>query len=286
MTWKGVTPIRSLRSSPTPSTSTAPTELPRGSDVTSSDIGLLTNPRRPIVIGHRGASHSFPENTLLSFQKAIEAGVHALEFDVRSSRDGVPVVIHDPTIDRTTDGSGLVTGFTGRDLQRLDAGRGERIPTLADVLDAFPDVPMLLDVKTSRASKAVIDMLVAHGAKLRVIVGSFEPGALRPFREASVPTTASKRETAVWWAASRIGANPPIWAFSAFSIPEQSGRIRVADRRFLRRAALRGIPVHVWTVDDVETAIRLWSWGVSGIVTNQPSELVGALARTGQGRYG
>ncbi len=259
--------------------------MPKGSDVNASDIGLLTDPRGPIVIGHRGASRNFPENTLLSFQKAVDAGVHALEFDVQSSRDGVPVVIHDPTIDRTTNGSGLVTGITRRDLQRWDAGHGERIPTLADVLDAFPDVPMLLDVKTSRASKAVIDVLVDHGAKSQVIVGSFEPGALRPFREAAVPTTASRRETTVWWAASRIGASPPIRAFSAFSIPERSGRIRVADRRFLRRAAHRGIPVHVWTIDDVETAARLWSWGVSGIVTNQPAELVGALARTEQERY-
>ena len=279
---RGATPIRLLRSSPRPSTSTAPTELPKGTDAYPSDARLLADPGRPIVIGHRGASQRFPENTLLSFQKALEAGAHAVELDVRLSRDGVPVVIHDATVDRTTGTSRAVGDLSLRELAGLDAGRGERIPSLADVLDGFRELPLLVEIKETAASKAVIEVLRDHKATDRVVVGSFEPAALRPFRRASIRTTASRRETGVWWAASRVGLSAPYVAYTAFSVPERSGRVHVVDRRFLMRANRRRIPVHVWTIDDVETAVRLWSWGVTGIITNCPTELVGALKRTGR----
>jgi len=258
--------------------------LPEESDQISSPAGLLSEPRGPIVIGHRGASRNYPENTLLSLQKAVQAGAHALEFDVRCSRDGIPVVIHDAAVERTTDGSGQVAESTIRELRRLNAGNGERIPMLAEVLDTFRELPLLIDVKDGGASIPIIDVLAEHGAKRRVVVGAFEHAVLGRFREASIRTAASRRETATWWAASRIGAPPPRSAFSAFSVPERSGRIHVVDQRFLRRARRRGIPVHVWTVDDGESAARLWSWGVTGIITNCPSELVGILERTEQER--
>src|SRR5919204_389354 len=139
---------------------------------------LLDATARPVV-AHRGASAGAPENTADAFELAIRHGADALELDVRLSADGVPVVIHDATLDRTTDGQGPVSGRTAAELQRLDAGarftrdggrtfpfrgQGSRIPTLADVLRAFPEVPLLVEIKEVGAQRAVREVLLAHSA--------------------------------------------------------------------------------------------------------------------------
>ncbi|UCG85709.1 MAG: glycerophosphodiester phosphodiesterase [Gemmatimonadota bacterium] len=225
------------------------------------------------VIAHRGASGCCPENTLLAFETGLDQGADALELDVRLSADGIPVVIHDAEVDRTTTGSGPVSGFTAEELARLDAGAGQGVPRLEEVLTALPAVPLIIEVKETMAAPAVASTLELHGVGDRVLVGSFEQQALRPFSRAGFPRAASRQETARFWLGSRIGWAPRGRGFAAFTVPVQQGRVTVVDRSFAKWAGRRGKPVHVWTVDDRSEAERLRMIGVQGIITNFPERM-------------
>jgi len=237
---------------------------------------LLLDPDAHPVVAHRGASGTHPENTLLALGAGLRRGAQALEFDIRLTADGIPVVIHDETLDRTTNGSGPVAKVTLTELQELDAGRGERVPTLAEVLEHFPDTPCIVEIKETRAAQPAREVLARHRAAGRVLVGSFEPGALGPFK-APWHRAASRRETALWWALSRIGLRPWGRGYEAFTLPEHHGTLHVVDERFVRRARGARKPVHVWTVDDPAHASQLVALGVSGIITNFPERMVGVV---------
>ncbi len=241
---------------------------------------LLLDPTSRPLIGHRGASGEYPENTLLAFDQALAQGADALELDVRVSADGIPVVIHDATVDRTTDGAGPVAGYSADALGRLDAGAGESVPLLAEVLDRYADTPLVVELKERAAGPAVAGLLRRHGAANRVLVGAFDGGALRPFARAPFARAASRAETALCWAASRLGLVPP-GRFAAFTVPERHGLVTVVDRAFVRAARRRGRPVHVWTVDDPVEAARLRGLGVAGIITNFPARLRAAQSSQG-----
>ncbi len=236
---------------------------------------ILLDPYARPVVGHRGASGECPENTLLAFDRALEEGADALELDVRASADGTAVVIHDPTVDRTTSGAGPVSAHTLADLRALDAGRGQRIPTLDEVLERYPDTPLILEIKESEVAEAAARSLTRHGAIDRVLVGSFLHAALRPFRASIFHRSASRRETASCWAASRLGISLRLRAIEAFAVPERHGSLTVVDDAFVRSARRRGRPVHVWTVNEPGEAKRLRSLGVAGIITNYPARMRG-----------
>lgn len=238
---------------------------------------ILLDPEARPLVGHRGASGEYPENTLLAFDKALEQGADALEFDVRLTAEGAPVVIHDSTVDRTTDGSGDVRALTLAELHALDAGSGERVPTLAQVLERYPDTPFIVEIKEVAAARPAAEVLTRHAAARRVVVGSFLQSALRPFGGPAFHRSASRRETALFWAASRVGRAPAGTGFQAFAAPERHRRMTVVDRRFVTAARRRGKPVHVWTVDQLEDARRLRSLGVAGIITNYPERMREAL---------
>jgi glycerophosphoryl diester phosphodiesterase len=209
---------------------------------------------------------------LLAFREALAMGADALELDVRLSRDGVPVLMHDASVDRTTNGRGLVADQDLEDLQRLDAGRGESVPTLDGVLEEFRRVPLIVEVKEARAAAAVVMALQRHAASGRVLVGSFVARALGPFGVRDFHRSASRRETALAWLTSRVGigiAGP----YRAFTVPERHGRRTIVDARFVAAAQRRGRPVHVWTVDDPIQARRLRALGVCGIITNFPDRM-------------
>jgi hypothetical protein len=129
-------------------------------------MNVLSDPAARIVIGHRGAAAHFPENTSASFDHAVSLGVDAIEFDLRVSRDGVVVVIHDPTVDRTTNGTGAVADLTLAELKKLDAGaqftrdgrtfpwrgQGLQILTFDELLDRYPSIPLLIELKIAAAA--------------------------------------------------------------------------------------------------------------------------------------
>lgn len=228
-----------------------------------------------LVIGHRGASAEYPENTMLAFEQALAQGADALELDVRVTRDDTVVVIHDARLDRTTDATGPVAERSTSDLADIDAGRGQRIPKFDDVLEHFPDTPLIVEVKAATAATATAACLERHGAGDRVVVGSFESRALDPFRGGRFHRASSKGETAAAFAFSRVGCRGP-GDYRAFTVPETHGRLRVVDARFVAAATKAARPVHVWTVDEVDRAAHLWALGVCGIITNRPA-LIRAL---------
>lgn len=215
---------------------------------------------------------------MLSFQRALSQHADALEFDVRITADGVPVVIHDETVDRTTDGHGEVRGFPVDVLETLNAGNGQHVPRLVEVLETFPDTPLIIEIKESAVAAPVADTLRRCSAVGRVLVASFERAALRLFPAREFARAAARNEAAVFWGMSRIGLAPRGQGYAAFAVPERHVSLRVVDRRFARAARRRGKPVHVWTVNDRAVARRLRSCGVAGIITDYPERIRRALS--------
>jgi glycerophosphoryl diester phosphodiesterase len=209
---------------------------------------------------------------LLAFERALTQGADALELDTRTTADDVPIIFHDDTLDRTTNGRGPVGLKPADELRVLDAGAGQQIPLLSEVLEHFAGVPLILEIKEPRASAAVKQVLARHDAQRRVLVSAFEHASLAPFG-AGWSRSASRVEAALFWAAARL--RMPRWGgrYCAFTVPERQGRLRVVDERFVALARKVAKPVHVWTVDDQAQAERLRAMGVNGLITNFPARL-------------
>jgi len=254
-------------------------------------MNLLLDPDAHPVIGHRGACGLAPENTMQSFALALEQGADALEFDVRLSADGVPVVMHDPTLGRTCDRIEPVEALSAAILAEADAGfhfssdggatrpfRGRRIgiPKVADVLEQFPETPLLIEVKEVRAARPLAQLIRDRRAAGRVVVASFLEQALLPFYEApAIPTGASRRGILRLWLAAMTGFPAPAARYRAYAVPDRfRDRIHVPTAGFIRAARRAGCPVHVWTVNDPERAGYLWEKGAAGVITNFPAEMV------------
>lgn len=246
----------------------------------SSD--LLVDPVRRIVIAHRGGAGRAPENTLAALTGAAALGAVAVEFDVRLSRDGEVVVIHDPTVDRTTAGTGRVSDMTAAELARLDAGarftgdngrtfpfrgRGIGIPRLEDVLLALPAMPLLIEIKEAAALRPTLALLERHAAAGRSVVASSQHAGVAPARGGSVRTGASSRDVVALLLSPR---GPAHVAFEALCIPPRHHGVPLPMRTLVARARRAGAVTHVWTVNDVAEARRLWDIGVSGIITDVP----------------
>ena len=236
---------------------------------------ILTDPNARPIVAHRGASGEAPENTLLAFERGLELGADAFECDVRLSSDGIPVVIHDQTLDRTTDGTGAVNNLTAKDLALLDAGSGQGISSVEQVLESFAEIPIIIEVKEIPAARPLAEVIRRHGAKDRVLVGSFLHAALGCFEEFGISRCASQRQTAAFWAGSRLRVALGASAYTALSVPVYHRGVRVADQAFVRTATRRGLPVHVWTVNDRAEAERLRALGIAGIITNWPDRMTG-----------
>jgi glycerophosphoryl diester phosphodiesterase len=254
----------------------------------------LLDPSLQLVIAHRGNSRHAPEDTLESFRQGLALGADGLEFDVRLSADGVPIVIHDPVLDRTTNGTGPVADRTLAELLALDAGyrftpdagrtfpwrgRGIRIPTLSEALQAFPGTPCIIELKTPTATAALSRALEEHGAKGRVLVGSFHDEALAPLRGRGFHLTASMREVLQLYgrALTLRGAGAP--SYQACSIPPRFRGLPVPAARFARMLRPCGIPTHVWTVNDPRVARRLWTGGVNAVLSDDPGTMLDLLGR-------
>ena len=253
---------------------------------------LLDLSARP-VIAHRGASGYAPENTLPAFELAVRQGAEAFELDVRLTGDNVPVVIHDPTLERTTDGRGLVATQTLAQLSRLDAGArfsqdagrtfpfraaGVVIPTLTEVLRAFPEMPVLLDIKESLAQDAIRRVLLEERAVDRCVLASDDAAAVAVFSPGQFSRAACPREiAALFWGAIHYaiwgGGRGPSPSYRLLSVPARHRGIPVPTRTFLSAARRLGCPFHVWTVNDTFLARRLWRAGVAGIVTDLPDRI-------------
>jgi len=248
--------------------------------------------RRPLVLAHRGGSGLAPENTIEAFANGLAHGSDGIELDVRLTRDGVPVVIHDPTVDRTTDGTGEVDGLGALDLAALDAGhrfatdgeypwrgRGCRIPHLGDVLARVAH-PILIEIKAPSIAlaRSVVGHIQAAGADTSVWVGSFHEAVLAEItRLAPHLRRGASRQAIVAAAAGRdpLAVDP---GFFAFQVPEVWEGTRIVSPAFITLAHDCGKPVFVWTVDEPDDVVRLLDWGVDAILTDRPDRVVPAVS--------
>jgi glycerophosphoryl diester phosphodiesterase len=272
-------------------------------------VTLLKRERRtagrlwPVNFAHRGASARAPENTLEAFRLAVEAGAGGLELDVRMTRDGEVVVIHDATVDRVTDGSGAVAGMTLDEVRRFDAGysfspdggrtfpyrgRAVRIPTLAEVYEEFPDIYVNADIKEAQpeAEEAVLSVIKDAAAEGRTLVASTDHAVLRRFRKVSgghISTGASRREIAAFYVLSRLHLEALVSpAYEALQVPVEHRGIKLVTPRFVRAAHSRGVRVDVWTINDVAEMNQLLDLGVDVIMTDRP-EVLESLLRERRG---
>ena len=250
---------------------------------------------RPLVYAHRGGAALRPENTLAAFEHGLSLGADGLELDLHLSRDGVVVVHHDDTLDRTTNGTGPLDTRTAAELAAVDAGyrfssgkpgsypfrgKGFGIPTLRQVLERH-QVPLILDLKSSdpELARRTIDELRALRALDRVALGSFYYRVLRAARryEPGIATGAAQEETR--WALYRSWVGWPIRhpRYREFQVPESSGRTTIVTPRFIRHAHDASLPVKVWTVNDRADIDRLLDWGVDAIISDRPDIAVEAL---------
>ncbi len=240
------------------------------------------------MIGHRGAAAVRPENTLPSFQHALDLGVDAVEFDVRVTGDGVAVVHHDPTTLRTCGELVLVEQASIGRLRKLDAAatfegdfrspRRVTIPLLDEVLELTKSVPVIIECKTVDAAPLVIQALRAHRATDRALVGSFLHGAMRITRAASLPSGASRRDMIALLLRGAIRWAPRRLPYAAMCLPEASSGITLPLARFARWGAAIGVPVHVWTVNSADDANRLWDAGITGMISDDPATILAARA--------
>jgi glycerophosphoryl diester phosphodiesterase len=241
----------------------------------------------PLVIAHRGASAAAPENTIAAFERAITDGADAIELDVHLSRDDHPVVIHDETLERTTNGSGSVRGHTMRELKRLDAGArwgpafaGQRLQTLQEVLERFRGrTRFWIELKGGSSlypdiEERIVGLLEVYDVIDTALVQSFDHAALarlRGFsREISLGALLDRAPLDV------AGHVPP----AATAVCPSAEILGAPEREAIRRS---GRQCHVWTVNEPAQMDRLVDWSVDGIITDQPAVLRARLQarRTG-----
>jgi glycerophosphoryl diester phosphodiesterase len=255
---------------------------------------ILLDPLAHPVIGHRGNRAHAPENTIPSLLEAVALGVDAVEFDLHVSRDGVLVLMHDPTVDRTTDGSGFVSSMPLEALRELDAGarftpdgrtrpwrgRGAGVPTFDEVVESLPrTLPLIIELKTPAAAPLLREAVIRHNLAPRIIVAGFDPACTRPLRDGGYALGASTGDVAALLAPSllRRPVRPP-W-FQAMCIPPLYRGIPVPIGALVRCTRPHGVVTHVWTVNAPAQAARLWSRGVNGIISDDPGLML--ASRTG-----
>ena len=252
-------------------------------------MNVLSNPAARIVVGHRGAAARFPENTAASFDHALSLGVDAIEFDLRVSSDGAVVVIHDPTVDRTTNGTGAVADMTLDDLRHLDAGarftpdggktfpwrgKGLRILTFDELLERYQSIPLLIELKVPAATEGARQAIERHNAAGRVLMDSALIEALGPLRGTPLLTGACFDDVLGLLPRSFVGLAPAALPYSALCIPRWYRRMPIPVRRLARLVRQRGVPTHVWTVNDPGVARALWMAGINGIITDDPETML------------
>jgi len=219
-----------------------------------------------LVIAHRGASAYEPENTLRSVKKALELGADMVEVDVRASRDGHIVVMHDPTVDRTTNGKGFIKDMTLKELKKLNAGLEETIPTLQEVAEMIRGkAHLVVEIKVPEIERKILQIIKESELDRQVLITSFYHPILKRVK---------KLEPTIWTGV--IVASRPIRA-AQLALDANSNVLFpkhvYVDPQMVKEAHEHNLAVYPWTVDTLNEIEPLIKMGVDGIVTNKPDVL-------------
>ncbi len=237
----------------------------------------------PIPFAHRGGASEHPENTMPAFEHAVRLGYRYLETDAHATVDGVLVAFHDPVLDRVTDRHGIIAALPWESVRKARLG-GEHIPLMEELLTAWPDIRVNIDLKHQASVAPMVEVIERTKAHDRVCVASFSGRRLDRFRRLSggrVCTAIGPLDIARLRASGFHLRTAPV-AGACAQVPVRQGPVLVVDRRFVDGAHGRGLPVHVWTIDDPAEMERLLDLGVDGIMTDRPSVLKDVLVRRGQ----
>lgn len=255
----------------------------------------------PLVIAQRGGGDIAPENTLVAFDRAIKLGADMIHFNVRMSKDGHLVVIHDDTVDRTTNGKGKVEELTLHELNQLDAAhtfrdirgnfiyrnQGVKIPTVEDVFKQFPEARMIIELKDIKQTEAgeieekLFSLIKRYRMEKQVVVYSTEDKMMSSFREVAdgkVAVGAGKQEVTSFSVLHKLFLNRLYRPKSdAIIVPTSSGGINHTDRRLIEGAHRLNMKVIYWDIKDEQTMVRLLNRGADGIITSRPDLLIRVL---------
>lgn len=246
----------------------------------------------PILMAHRGGGDEAPENSLEAFRHVRDLGVRYVETDVQLTADDVVVVSHDEVVDRCYNGTGVIRQMTYQEISELRTESGEQMLRLADVLEEFPDLYFNIDAKSDAVVDPLLEVLDKAHAFDRTLIASFSEKRLEKLRTDLNPELSTSLGIAavvrLMLASETVSAaetwrvNGPTRGVRAVQVPEKLRGIRVVNPRFIATAHTAGMAVHVWTVNEPASMVRLLDWGVDGLVTDRPTMLREILRARGQ----
>jgi glycerophosphoryl diester phosphodiesterase len=237
---------------------------------------------KPMVIAHRGAAGEAPENTLASFQLGLEQGAGGIELDVHLSKNGDIIVMHDETLDRTTDGTGSIIETETSDIKRLDAGswfgekyKGEKVPLLEEVFELVPrSILINVEIKNSYNGKMetkLAEFLRMHKRLENVVISSFNHKCLRRLKEQE-----PKAKVGLLYAAN-LDDHTGYAQQLGMDVYSLHPHFHLIDKEDVQKATLTGLHVYPYTVNKIEDYRTMIEFGVSGIITDYPARLVKLL---------
>ncbi|MGG4490896.1 glycerophosphodiester phosphodiesterase [Metabacillus idriensis] len=253
---------------------------------------FLKKGKRPLIIAHQGGDGMAPGNTMAAFSLSEKLEVDMLEMDVHLSKDGEVVVIHDDTVDRTTNGTGTVKDMTLQQLKQLDAGyhfvgpdgtrpyrnKGVTIPTMDEIFTAFPGYPMTIELKTedSLLADKMAGLIQKHNMTDKVIIASFYDEVLNYFIEASegkIPVSSPSEATRNFVLAHKLFVDSliPMNKYTAVQIPMRASGLDLTAERIIKSLHKRNIAVQYWTINDEDSVRKLVEIGADGIMTDHPN---------------
>lgn len=250
--------------------------------------------RQPLVFAHQGGEGIRPSNTMLAFDHAVEIGADVLDADMHITQDGVLVLMHDETVDRTTNGKGYIRDMTFAELQRLDAayhfsaddgntfpyrGQGATVPALEALFQKYPDMHYGIEIKQTPPAVAVpfCALIRKYHMQDKVLVSSFRKANMEAFRRAcpEVATSAVEDEVRLIFFAHLAGLHGLVTpAYQSLQIPERGGGFLLLTPQFIAAAHSRGLQVQPWTINDDADLRRIMALGVDGINTDFPDQLL------------
>lgn len=268
---------------------------------------FFTHHDGPLNIAHQGGYHLAPSSSIAAFDKAVEIGAHVLEYDLHITKDGYLALIHDPTVDRTTDGSGTVAEMTLAEVQALDAGyafkdlqgehsyrgQGVYIPDQREIFERYPDMLHLIEIKDTnpydRMDEIILtlwELIVEYNMQDKVLIASFDSFILdrvTALTDGQAATGGGKKETTFFVVAHKFFLHPFYFPkVDSFQLPLSQAGFDLTDRKLIRGAERLNQQVHYWTINDKETMLMLLENGAHGIITDRPDLMQEAIEEYNQ----